>query len=71
MNLIRRIAGLSKEKPVCPPVVTEEPERDQQSADVAIAAQRVNERTDQVRATLAELLNATDANRRRTLKGLQ
>ena len=58
-NLIRRLAGLSKVRPETK-AEAEKPKPDLQSAEVANAAQRVNERADNVRATLAELLKETD-----------
>lgn len=68
-SFIRRLAGLSKVRPEVK-AKAEAPKLDQQTADVANAAQRVNERTDQVRATLAELLKAADG-QRRSVQGLQ
>jgi hypothetical protein len=67
-TILRKLYGLGK-RPA--PVSVEEAKLDQQSADVANAAQRVSERTDQVRATLAELLKANDRPRRSSIQGFQ
>jgi hypothetical protein len=67
IGVFRKMAGLSRER-VQAPIKDAKP--DQQSADVANAAQRVNQRTDQVRATLAELLKATDG-KSQSMQGLQ
>lgn len=68
MRVLRKMAGLS-DKPVSEPDTASKP--DKLSADVANASQRVSERTDQVRATLAELLKASDAKRSPVIQGFQ
>lgn len=64
MAILRKLAGLSRERVEAP-----DAKPDQQSADVANASQRVNEKTDQVRATLAALLKANDGDSRQSAQG--
>lgn len=61
VSILRRLAGLSVSPPAYP---IQDSKPDKQTADVANAAQRVNEKTDQVRIILAEMLKRTDGNRR-------
>lgn len=68
MAILRKLAGLSDRRET---LTDEAFKPDKQSADVAIASQRVSERTNQVRATLAELLKANDGKNIPSIRGLE